>query len=131
MNTYFESYHSLGQGQEDLLAQAWGEFWHDIVVEACPPPDSALVLIKIRHALQCARIHRNGHTADQAESESALVQAIQTQTESVLQWCDGRGLVPPTEMRPLSQAAYPQEALQPKGYTLPESSIFEAPSRQA
>ena len=131
MNMYLESYHSLGHGQEDLLAQAWGEFWHDIMVEACPPPDSVVVLIKIRHALQCARIHRNGDAADHEESASVLAQAIQTQTEAVLQWCDSRGLVPPAEMRSLSLVAYPQEALHPKGYTSPESSIFESPARQA
>ena len=133
MSTYLDYYHRLGQGydsqcsasyQEGLLLQAWGEFWHNVMAEACPPPDSALVLVTIRTALECARIHRNAPTADQMTSASELAQAIQVQTTAVLQWCDDRGLVPSVEIAQSSKVIHSQEALLPQGHSMPESSAF-------
>ena len=111
MSSYFESYQNLGEGadsphttslQEALLLQAWSEFWRDVMENACPPPDSARVLVTVRYALQCARSLRHGLAADRQALEAALAEAIQIQTEAVLRWCDTRGTMLPEHLMPFS-----------------------------
>lgn len=129
MSTYSDSYRSLGQEydpqqpnqfQEALLMKAWGEFWGDVMEETCPPPDSALVLITIRHALQCARALRHGKDADRQALEAALAEAIQVQTQAVLRWCDDRGAALTQPLLQDSNAPLIQSMPLPLGAALPE-----------